>query len=194
MNTPTPHPTHTHIHTLTHTYTHTQHTHTPSPTNYGTTTATWMWTNKLKTKTKPNHVTFKLTTGSIVRFSPQRVHGYHQKICLTLDSIGRFWVTNILMFDSAWCQVMAQIQFSLIKKSCTFRILVTSPPSYIRYHLIFTSPPSTPYPPHTHNNLTTLQHPSCIIPNNLEVSPLRIFKAVRRRSSQKVEKTNRLPF
>ena len=151
--TPPPPPTHTYTHL--HTHIHTQHTHTPSPTNYGTTTATWMWTNKLKTKTKPNHVTFKLTTGSIVRFSPQRVHGYHQKICLTLDSIGRFWVTNILMFDSAWCQVMAEIQFSLIKKSCTFRILVTSPPSYIRCHLIFTSPPPPPIP-HIHTTTSQL--------------------------------------
>ena len=33
-------------------------------------------------------------------------------------SIGRFLANNILMFDSdsAWCLIMAQIQFSLIKK------------------------------------------------------------------------------
>ena len=34
---------------------------------------------------------------------------------LTSESQGRFLVNNIL-FDSAWCLVMAQIQFSLIKK------------------------------------------------------------------------------
>ena len=34
-----------------------------------------MWTNKIKTKTKPSHVTFKLTTRSIVRFSPQQHNG-----------------------------------------------------------------------------------------------------------------------
>ena len=36
--------------------------------------------------------------------------------CLTSESKGRFFVNNILIFDSAWCLVMAQIQFSLIKK------------------------------------------------------------------------------
>ena len=35
--------------------------------------------------------------------------------CLTSESKGRFLVNNIL-FGSAWCLVMAQIQFSLIKK------------------------------------------------------------------------------
>ena len=33
------------------------------------------------------------------------------------ESIGRTFVNNMLMFDSAWCLVMAQTQFSLIKKS-----------------------------------------------------------------------------
>ena len=36
--------------------------------------------------------------------------------CLTPESVGRFLVNNMLMFDSAWCLVMVQIQFSLIKK------------------------------------------------------------------------------
>ena len=36
--------------------------------------------------------------------------------CLTPGSIGRLLVNNILMFDSTWCLVMAQIQFSLIKR------------------------------------------------------------------------------
>ena len=36
--------------------------------------------------------------------------------CLTRASMRRFLVNNILMFDSAWCLVVAQIQFSLIKK------------------------------------------------------------------------------
>ena len=49
-----------------------------------------VWTNEIKTKTKPSHrVTFKLTTPSMIRFGPQK------------------------MFDSLWCLVMAQIQFSL---------------------------------------------------------------------------------
>ena len=36
--------------------------------------------------------------------------------CLTSESKGRFLVKNVLMFGSAWCLFMAQIQFSLIKK------------------------------------------------------------------------------
>ena len=36
--------------------------------------------------------------------------------CLKSESKGRFPVNNILMFGSAWCLVMGQIQFSLIKK------------------------------------------------------------------------------
>ena len=43
----------------------------PSRTNYGTTAAPCKRTNKIKAKTKPIHVTFKLTTRSIVRFSPK---------------------------------------------------------------------------------------------------------------------------
>ena len=35
--------------------------------------------------------------------------------CMIPQSIGRFLVFNIFMFDSAWCLVMVQIQFSLIK-------------------------------------------------------------------------------
>ena len=33
-----------------------------------------MQTEEAKTKTKPSHVTFKLTTCSVVRFSPQTIH------------------------------------------------------------------------------------------------------------------------
>ena len=35
---------------------------------------------------------------------------------LTPESIGRFLANNILMFDSAWCPLMAQIPFPLTKK------------------------------------------------------------------------------
>ena len=37
--------------------------------------------------------------------------------CLTSEPRGRLIVNNILMFGSAWCLVMVQIQFSLIKKN-----------------------------------------------------------------------------
>ena len=93
----------------------------PPPTNYGTTTAPCMWTNEIKTITKSSHVTFKLITRSIVRLSPQTIQWYHNAVikgwlhCLTPELIGRILVKNTL-FDSAWYLVIAQLQFSLIKK------------------------------------------------------------------------------
>ena len=36
-----------------------------------------MWTNEIQTKTKPSNITFKLTTRSIVWFSPQTMQWYH---------------------------------------------------------------------------------------------------------------------
>ena len=56
-----------------------------------------MLSDKIKTKTKPSHVTFKLTTRSIVRFSPQTMQWYHLRMASLLDNR----VINILMFDSA---------------------------------------------------------------------------------------------
>ena len=51
--------------------------------------------------------------------------------CLKSDSKGRFLVNNILMFGSAWCLVMVQIQFSLIKKDKDWmpKTLANPPPS-----------------------------------------------------------------
>ena len=40
-------------------------------------TAPCIWTNEIKTKTKPSKVTFKLTTHSIVQFSPQTMQWYY---------------------------------------------------------------------------------------------------------------------
>ena len=37
----------------------------------------YMWTNEIKTKPKPSHVTFKVTTRAIVRFSSQPMQWYH---------------------------------------------------------------------------------------------------------------------
>ena len=56
-----------------------------SLTNYGTTSAPY----KIKTKAKPSHVTLKLTTRSIVRFSPQAMNGIIKGwlLCLTPESI-----------------------------------------------------------------------------------------------------------
>ena len=46
-------------------------------TNYGKATTPCMWMSKIKTKTKPSHVTFKLTTCSIVWLSPLTMQQYH---------------------------------------------------------------------------------------------------------------------
>ena len=53
--------------------------------------------------------------------------------CLMSEPKGRFLVTSTLMFGSAWCLVMAQIQFSSIKqnKNWTSRTLA-NPPALIR--------------------------------------------------------------
>ena len=101
-----------------------------------------MWTNEIKTKTKPSHVTFKLTTGSIIRFSPQPCNGFIKGWlhCLTLVSKRRFLVNNILMFGSAWCLVRVQIQFSLIKKikiGCRERSLTPHPLLSITSHPLY---------------------------------------------------------
>ena len=70
--------------------------------------------NQNKNKTK--HVTFKLTTRSIVRFSPQTMQWYHWRITSLSDVRVRFLFNDIL-FGSTWCLVIAEIQFSLIKKN-----------------------------------------------------------------------------
>ena len=72
--------------------------------------------NQNKNKTK--HVAFKLITSSIVWFCPQTCNGIIEGWLHWLTSVSkrRFLVNNILMFGSAWCLVMVQIQFSLIKK------------------------------------------------------------------------------
>ena len=69
--------------------------------------------------------------------------------CLTSELKGRFLANNILMFGSAWCLVMAQIQFSLIKKMdhCTSGTVAHPHPLYrITSHLYLnptcSSPPS----------------------------------------------------
>ena len=46
-------------------------------TSYGTTTTPCMWTNEIKTKARRSHVTFKLITQSIARFSQQVMQWYH---------------------------------------------------------------------------------------------------------------------
>ena len=78
--------------------------------------------------------------------------------CLTSESKRKFLVSNIL-FGLAWSLVMAQIQFSLIKKDWTLRTLAAPPtplrPTRAHFYLTPTSPPSThtphlpPYPAST---------------------------------------------
>ena len=69
--------------------------------------------------------------------------------CLTSESKRRFLVSNIL-FGSAWCLVIAQIQFSLIKKIGRSEHLL-HPPTPLRltrtyFYLTPTPPPSTHTP------------------------------------------------
>ena len=61
------------------------------------------------------------------------------------QSKGTFLVNNILMFGSAWCLVLAQIQFSLIKEIKIWRpeYSLTHPPSYVQQHLIFVLSPTS---------------------------------------------------
>ena len=67
--------------------------------------------------------------------------------CLMSNSKGRFLVNNMLMFSSSWCFVMAQIQFSLIKKDWTSRILSNPPPSLPSDNISFNISLYAPQPP-----------------------------------------------
>ena len=89
-----------------------------SPTNYGTATAHSMWTNEIKTKTKSNHVTFKLNTRFIVRFSPRTMQWYHSRMALL-----SFWL-SIMSAHGA-----NPIFFNKKNKDWTSRTLATPTPS-----------------------------------------------------------------
>ena len=62
-----------------------------------------------KSKQKYNLVTSHANWPRVLLFH------FAYKQCSDTEPVGRFLVNNILMFDSAWCLVMAQIQFYLIK-------------------------------------------------------------------------------
>ena len=83
------------------------------PKNYGTTAAECMWTNEINTKTKPS------TSHSIVCLAHKQcndiINGWLH--FLAPESIGKFLVNNILVFNSAWILAIAQIQFCLIKRN-----------------------------------------------------------------------------
>ena len=61
------------------------------------------------------------------------------QIIADVSKISRTLVNNLLSFDSAWCLVIAQIQFSLIKniKIVTSRTLAKLSRPYVLQHLIF---------------------------------------------------------
>ena len=107
-----------------------------------------MWTNEIRTKTKPIHATFKLATDFIVRLSPLTCNGIIKRWLHYLMSVSKErFLGNILMFGSVWCLVMAEIQFSLIKKinkDWTSRTLA--------------NPPTPPPPPPTSNNISFLPY------------------------------------
>ena len=77
---------------------------------------------------------------------------------LTSESDERFLVNNILMFGPAWCLVMAQTQFSLIKKLKTRRPELSLPSTLLcsltsHFCLTPSTPlPHTPIPPQSGRN------------------------------------------
>ena len=88
-----------------------------------------MWTNEIKTNTKSSHATFKLTMLSILRFSPTNNAMVSLINDFTVWRQKKDFLSVILMFGSAWCLVMAETQFSLIKKKdWTSRTLANPPP------------------------------------------------------------------
>ena len=97
-----------------------------------------MWTNRAcgrtKSKQKQNQIMLHSNWPRVLLFylAHKQCNGMIKGLlhCLTLESKGKFLVNNILIFGSAWCLVMAQIQFSLIiKKDWTSRTLANPPPS-----------------------------------------------------------------
>ena len=68
--------------------------------------------------------------------------------CQISESKGRFLVSSILTFGSAWCLLMVRIQFSLIKKVKIGHPeqSLTPPRLYVQYYLIFAY---IPHPPPT---------------------------------------------
>ena len=67
--------------------------------------------------------------------------------CLASESIRRFLVNNVLMFDSARCLVNAQIQFSFIKKIRTGLPEHSLPPATSdNISFLSTAPPPHPLP------------------------------------------------
>ena len=88
-----------------------------------------MWTNKIKTKTKPSTSHSNWPRVLLFDLAHKQCNGIIKGWlhCLTSESKGRFLVNNVLMFGSAWCLIITQIQFSLIKrnKCWTSRTLAT---------------------------------------------------------------------
>ena len=117
---------------------------------------------RTKSKQKQNHATSHSNWPRVLLFD--LAHKQCNSIikdwlhCLTSEPKGRFLVNNIL-FGLAWCLVMVQIQFSLIKKNkdWTSRDLLTSLP--LR--------PITSYFCLTHHPPQSGRH-LCIIPKTLQ--------------------------
>ena len=84
-----------------------------------------------------------------------------------MESVGRFLVNNIL-FDSVCSMIMAQIQFSLIKKikiGCPEHSLTPYPQCLITSHFCLT--PHPPPPHHTHTHMPQSGRHMCMTPNML---------------------------
>ena len=82
---------------------------------------------------------------------------------LASESKGRILVNNILMFGSAWCLIMAQIQFSLIKKKI-------GPPEHSL----------TPHSP-TSNNISFFLYPPCQSGRHMCITPYNNFQKKRKK-------------
>ena len=93
--------------------------------------------NEIKTKTKPStshsNIPCVLLFDLVHKQYSGIIEGWHH--CRTSDSKERFIVNDIL-FGSAWCLVMAEIQFSLIKQITVGRPehspFANAPPHYVR--------------------------------------------------------------
>ena len=101
--------------------------------NYGKATTPWMWTNKIKIQTKPRHVTFKLTTRSTFRFSPQTMQWYHIRMA-SLPHVRVKRRVSCQEYINVWLRMMCgyganPIFFNKKNKDWTSRILANPHPS-----------------------------------------------------------------
>ena len=94
-------------------------------------------------------ITFKLITVLLFDLTHKQWNGIIKGwiYCLTSELKGRLLVNNTFMFDSAWCLVTTQIQFSLIEKDedwTSSTLVVVPSPNSLRLISYFTRTPRPP--------------------------------------------------